>query len=305
MQKYALQRFFQSVLALLFLTMIVFAMTHATGDSVSMLVHEEATLEDVERVRKSLGLDKPLVVQYFVYLGDLARGDLGNSLRERRPATEILKERIPATFQLGLVATLFATLIAIPVGVLSAVKRGTVVDLMARLFALLGQAVPPFWLGIVLILIFSVTLGLLPVAGNKGPLSFILPAITAGWYMSAGMMRLTRSAMLEVLDSEYVKLARAKGASRRTVIWKHAFRNTLIPVVTFGGMMLAGLLHGIMVVEMVFAWPGLGRAALQGVYERDTSVVQATILVFALLYLGMNFIVDILYAYIDPRIRYN
>jgi peptide/nickel transport system permease protein len=304
MQKYALQRFFQSVLALLFLTMIVFAMTHATGDSVNMLVHEEATLEDIERVRKSLGLDKPLIVQYFVYLGDLVRGDLGDSLRERRPATEILKERIPATFQLGLVATLFATIIAIPVGVLSAVKRGSVVDFMARMFALLGQAVPPFWLGIVLILIFSVKLGLLPVAGNNGPLSFILPAITAGWYMSAGMMRLSRSAMLEVLDSEYVKLAQAKGASRRTVIWKHAFRNTLIPVVTFGGMMLAGLLHGIMVVEMVFAWPGLGRAALQGVYERDTSVVQATILVFALLYLSMNFIVDILYAYIDPRIRY-
>ena len=305
MQKYALQRFFQSILALLFLTMIVFAMTHATGDSVNMLVHEEATLEDIERVRRSLGLDKPLVVQYFIYLGDLVRGDLGDSLRERRPATEILKERIPATFKLGLVATLFATVIAIPVGVLSAVKRGSFVDLIARLFALLGQAVPPFWLGIVLILIFSVSLGWLPVAGNSGPLNYILPAVTAGWYMSAGMMRLTRSAMLEVLDSEYVKLARAKGASRRTVIWKHAFRNTLIPVVTFGGMMLAGLMHGIMVVEMVFAWPGLGRAALQGVYERDTSVVQATILVFALLYLGMNFIVDILYAYIDPRIRYN
>jgi peptide/nickel transport system permease protein len=280
-------------------------MTHATGDSVNMLVHEEATLEDIEKVRRSLGLDKPLVVQYFIYLGDLVRGDLGDSLRERRPATEILKERIPATFQLGLVATLFATVIAIPVGVLSAVKRGSFVDLIARLFALLGQAVPPFWLGIVLILIFSVSLGWLPVAGNSGPLNYILPAVTAGWYMSAGMMRLTRSAMLEVLDSEYVKLARAKGASRRTVIWKHAFRNTLIPVVTFGGMMLAGLMHGIMVVEMVFAWPGLGRAALQGVYERDTSVVQATILVFALLYLGMNFIVDILYAYIDPRIRYN
>jgi peptide/nickel transport system permease protein len=304
MQKYALQRFFQSLLALLFLTMIVFTMTHATGDSVNMLVHEEATLEDVEKVRRSLGLDKPLVVQYFVYLGGLVRGNLGDSLRERRPATEILKERIPATFKLGLVATLFATVISIPIGVLSAVKRGSFLDLLARLFALLGQTVPPFWLGIILILIFSVSLGLLPVAGDGGPLHYILPAVTAGWYMSAGMMRLTRSAMLEVLDSEYVKLARAKGACRRTVIWKHAFRNTLIPVVTFGGMMLAGLLHGIMVVEMVFAWPGLGRAALQGVYERDTSVVQATILVFALLYLSMNFIVDVLYAYIDPRIRY-
>ena len=310
MKNYLLRRLVFAFLSMIGATAFVFALSRMAGDPVLLYAKPGGygtSQEHLDNLRKKLGLDKPLVVQYGIWLSRVARGDLGRTLLAERPVTQVIREKIFNTFQLGFAGWLLGTIVGIPLGVLSAVKRGTVWDYLGRGFALLGQAVPPFWIGIVGILIFAVYLGWLP-SGLKGDgisiKHFILPSITIGWAAAAGYVRITRSAMLEVLDSEYIKMARAKGVSSRVIVWKHAFRNALIPPLTVSTLLLAGLLNGAVVAEVVFAWPGLGRVALvQAVWNNDFPLLTGAVLVFILIYLILNFAADMLYFLIDPRIR--
>jgi peptide/nickel transport system permease protein len=246
----------------------------------------------------SLGLDKPYYQQYGIFLKDALSGDFGQSIKERRPVMEVIIERIPATLQLGVAAFAFSIIIGLPLGVLSAVKRGSVLDIAGKMTALVGQSAPVFWLGIMLMFFFAVKLGWLPPYGRQQATSIILPAVSLGWFYTAANLRLIRSGMLDVLDSEYVKLARAKGVSTRVIIWKHALRNALIPALTFAGI------TGSIVVEQVFAWPGLGRLAVEALFGSDYPLLQGVVIVFTLMYVLAALTVDVLYAYIDPRIRY-
>jgi peptide/nickel transport system permease protein len=289
---------------LIAVTIFVFSMSHLSGDPRTVYLNEYATPEQYEAWGRRMGLDKPLVAQYGIWLGKAIRGDFGKSLRENRPTLEVVLSRLPATLQLTAGAFTFAILFSVPLGVLSAIKRGTVWDYMGRMLALLGQATPAFFAGILLILVFAVWLGWLPVSGRGGWSHYILPTITLGSGSAAGLLRLVRSSMLEVLDSEYIKFARAKGVSRRSMIWKHALKNASLAPVTFAGLMLAGYITGAVVTETVFAWPGLGRLAVTSVYNTDFAVLTAAILFFAFIYVALNLAVDLLYGILDPRIVY-
>ena len=311
MASFLIRRLLFTFISVIGATAFVFTLSRMAGDPVLLYAKPAGygmTEEYLDNLRKELGTDKPLVVQYLLWMGRVVRGDLGRTLLARQSVAKVIREKIFNTFQLAFAGWLFATLVGVPLGVLSAVKRGTFWDYLGRAFALFGQALPPFWIGLVGILIFAVYLGWLP-AGFKGDgisvKHFILPAITIGWGASAGYVRLTRSAMLEILDSEFVKLARAKGLSGSMVIWKHALRNAIIPPLTFSFLLLAGLLNGAVVAEVVFAWPGLGRVALvQAVNNNDFPLLTGAVLVFILIYLVVSFSADVLYALIDPRIRY-
>jgi peptide/nickel transport system permease protein len=239
-----------------------------------------------------------------MFLKGAVRGDFGESVREARPVTDVVIERAPATLLLGTVAFSFSILIGVPLGILSAVKRGTIMDNFGKFIALIGQSAPPFWLGIMLMFFFAVKMGLVPPYGKQDWNSIVLPAVTLGWYYAAANLRLVRSAMLDVLDSEYIKLARAKGVNSRTIIMKHAFRNALIPPLTFAGVTIGALVTGSLVVETVFAWPGLGRLAIEALFAFDYPLLQGVVITFTLLYVTAAFIVDVLYAYVDPRIRF-
>lgn len=298
------RRFLQAVLNLLVIVTIVFLMARATGDLANTLVPEGASPEAVEAFRRQVGLGDPLYVQYVNFLSDLARGNLGISIKQQRPVTTIFKERMPATFSLALVALLFALVFAVPLGVISAVYRDTLIDKFAKVMAFTGQSIPPFWLGLMLIILFAVILNLLPAAGRGGVSSYVLPGLTLGWAISAGIVRLTRSSMLDVLDSDYITMARAKGLSEILVNGKHALRNALIPVITFLGLVFGAFMNGSVVVEEVFAWPGIGRMAVSAVVGRDYPVVQGAVIIFGAFFIAINFIVDILYVLVDPRIRY-
>lgn len=304
MIRYLLGRGVQSIFCLFVLSIIVFFVARLTGNPLDLLLPEGATKEQEALVAASLGLDKPLSVQYLLFLKNALKGDLGMSIHSRIPVMELLILRVPASLQLASLAMAISLLMALPIGVYAAVNRGGRFDLLGRLFAILGQSMPAFWLGLMLMLIFAVRLGWVPTSGRAGPSSFILPAITMAFAITANIMRLTRSAMLDVLDSEYLKLARIKGLSERIVIWKHAFRNALLPVVTYSMMMLALLIGGAVITETVFAWPGLGRLVIQSVILRDFPVVQGVVIVIGTFYIVGNFGVDILYAYLNPRIRY-
>ena len=303
MQRYILIRFGQAIFTLLALSLAVFLSVHLTGDPGEHLLGPEGTLEEYQQLRINLGLDKPLPVQYGLFLGKIVQGDFGKSFLTGRSAREMLFARLPATLQLAGAAIALMVVVGIPLGVLSAVKRDTFVDLFGKFFAVLGIAAPSFWIAIMLILLFGAILGLLPTFGKGGPSHFILPAFVLAWGGMAGIVRLTRSSMLEVLDSEYVKFARIKGLPERTVIYKHALKNAVIPVLTFGGLTLAGLLNGSVVVEVIFAWPGVGLLMLDAIDRRDFAVVQATVLAAGFFYVAVALIVDILYAYVNPRIR--
>jgi peptide/nickel transport system permease protein len=305
MRRLILERVVQGLFTLLILSVIVFMSVRLSGDPALLLLPPEATTPDYEQLKKNLGLDKPLVVQYGNFLKGAIRGDFGMSITTRRPARDVLLERIPATLQLAAAGMALAVVVGIPLGVLSAVKRDSLLDRFAKFFAIIGMAAPQFWVAIMLILLFGAILQWLPTYGRGGPQHFILPAFVLAWSIMAGMMRLGRSSMLEILDSEYIKFARVKGLHERLVLWKHALRNALIPLLTFSGISLAGLLNGAIVVEVVFAWPGVGRLMLEGVVQRNFPVVVATVLTSALLYIVTALIVDILYVYIDPRIRYD
>ena len=303
MTRYILGRLLQAGFSILFITTMVFALVRLTGDPSSILVSDFAPIEVQERLRERLGLDRPMYEQYASYMGSLLRGDLGESF-SGRPVSEILAQYLPATASLAAVALVLVLLIAVPLGILSAVYRGSWIDNVARAIALFGQSVPSFWLAIVLVLIFAVILDLLPVAYRSGPESYVLPAIALGWAAVAGIVRLIRSSMLDVLDSDYVRMARAKGMPSRNVVVKHALRSALIPVLTFTGLVLASFMNGSVVVESVFAWPGIGTMTLDAVSGRDFPVVQGAVIMIAVFFIVINLVVDILYAFIDPRIRY-
>jgi peptide/nickel transport system permease protein len=305
MQRYISRRLIQMMIALFLMSVIVFLLGRLTGDPVSMLLSQYSTEEDRVRITEQLGLNKPVLEQYGIFMFNALKGDLGKSVAgDNRPALTLILERFPASLKLALVALIISILIGIPLGVLSAVKRGSFVDALARLLALLGQSLPAFWLGIVFMYFFSVKLRLLPTSGYGGIRHFILPAATMGLFTVAAVTRLTRSSMLEVLDSEYIKLARIKGVSEAIVIWKHALRNSLMPVITFMGTFFATMITGAVVIETVFSWPGIGRLAYESILNRDFPVMQGVILFMTTLYILANLIVDVLYAWVDPRIRY-
>jgi peptide/nickel transport system permease protein len=304
-QRYIIGRVLQSIVSIVVVSIVVFALVRVSGDPITIMMPAEASKADIELMRASLGLDRPWPVQYWRFLSRVVQGDFGKSVRFRRPALDLIAERYAATFELGGLAVLVVIVVALPVGVYSAVRRGTTLDYAARAFAALGQAVPPFWLGLVLVLIFGVLLHWLPTSGRGTPLHVLLPGITLGWFAVAGLMRLTRSSMLDVLGSEYVKLARIKGLPERQVIWKHAFKNAALPVVTFAALLFVALLNGSIIVETVFGWPGLGLLVIEAVDSRDYPIVQAVVLFLSAMYIGVNLLVDILYAYLNPKIRYS
>ena len=305
MQRYIIRRVLQSAVVLVVLALVVFALARVTGNPADLLLPEDATRADRAELLQKLGLDRPWHEQLGKFLGGAVRGDLGTSIRYRRPAAEVFFERLPNTLSLVPVALIGSVIIAIPLGLLAAVYRGTWIDRLSSGIAVLGIATPSFWLGVVLIYVFSIQLGWLPSARMGTPWHYILPTITLGAFLVAGMMRLVRSSVLEVLDSEFVKLARIKGLSQSVVVWKHCLRNALIPVVTLFGVFFALLVTGAIVTETVFAWPGVGRLTYEAVIFRDYPLLQAVILLKAIIVLGVNLGVDILYAYLDPRVRYS
>ncbi len=305
MQRYVITRVFQAIITLLILSLAVFLSVHLTGNTADYLLGPETTEADYEQLKKNFGLDRPLIVQYADFLTDIVRLDFGTSFLKGRPARDILMSRLPATLQLAGAAFALSVIVGVPLGILSAVKRDGFLDNFGKLFAIMGIATPNFWIAIMLIMLFGAILGWLPTFGRGGVEHFVLPAFVLGWSAMAGMVRLGRSSMLEVLDSEYVKFARVKGLNERLVVWKHALKNAVIPLLTFSGLTLAGLLNGSVAVEVVFAWPGIGQLMLQGIQTRDFAVVQATVLAAGFFYIVTALLVDILYAYVNPRIRYD
>ena len=305
MQRFLLRRFLISIVTVLVVSVMIFGMSRAVGDPRVLLLDDYSTKDDWDRLGRELGLDKPYYEQYGIFVKEALKGEFGESIQQGRPAMHIILERLPATIQLGVAAFVLSLIVGVPLGILSAVKRGSLLDQFARIVALIGQSAPPFWLGIMLMFFFSVQLDWLPPFGREGPKSVILPAITLGWFYAAANQRLIRSAMLDVLDSEYIKLARAKGVSSRSIIMKHACRNALIPPLTFAGVTLGALVTGSLVTETVFAWPGLGKLAVDSLFGLDYPLLQGVVIIFTLMYVGASFLVDVLYAYIDPRIRYN
>ncbi len=302
MRRYLLSRVAQALVTLWLLTLVAFVVTRLTGNPLDVLLDVRATDDDRRAMAGVLGLDQPLPAQYAIYLGKLARGDFGDSFKTRRPALTMVMERLPATLELGTTAFVLSLLIAVPIGVITAVRRDTAVDALGKIIALLGQSFPTFWLGLMLILLFAVTLDWLPASGTGGPEYLVLPSITLGWFTVAGIMRLVRSAMLDTLAQEYVVTARAKGLDEKAVVWKHALRNALIPPLTYAGVVFVGLLAGAVVTETVFAWPGVGQLVIESVVFRDFPVIQAILLLFGVMYVAMNLVVDLLYAWVDPRI---
>jgi len=304
MLRFILVRVLQSLAALAILSVVVFVLARATGDPLHMILPMSATEEDYANARAYLGLDRPYIEQYLSFVGRAAIGDFGTSIRARRPVGELIAERLPNSLRLAAFAMTVSLAMAFPLGVMAAVKKGSGVDRLAQIVAVLGQSLPTFWVAIVLVEVVAGRLQWLPAGGISGLSSYILPGFTLGWFVVAGMMRLLRSGMLEVLDSEYVKLARVKGVVERRVVWVHALKNALIPVVTFAGIYFAILVTTAIVVETVFAWPGLGRLAYEGITSRDFPVIQAVVLTTAAIVAVVNLCVDCLYAVIDPRIRY-
>jgi peptide/nickel transport system permease protein len=305
MQRYIARRALQSLVALWVMSLIVFTLARFSGNPLDVMLPMEATAEDYERVARHWGLDQPLYTQYAIFITRALQGDFGTSWKwPGRTAMGLVAERLPATLQLAGTALLVSVLIALPIGVLSAVKKGTGWDTAGKVIALLGQSLPGFWLGIVLMWIFAVHLGWFPTSGQGGIQYMILPAITLGWFQVAAMMRLVRSSMLEVLDSEFVKLTRIKGLAEWKVVWKHCLRNAAIAPLTFFAIIAGVLMTGSVVTESVFSWPGTGLLVIDAVRARDFQVVQAVVIVFAGIFILTNLLVDILYAYLDPRIRY-
>lgn len=305
MQRFIAVRVLQSLLAIMVMSVIVFGLARISGNPMDVMLPIEAVPEDYERLSKYWGLDKPVTTQYVIFIKKALQGDFGDSLRyQGQSAMGLVRERLPATLELAGFALLVSALIALPIGVLAAVSKDSGWDSAAKVIALLGQSLPVFWLGIVLMWVFAVILGWLPSSGRGGIQHMILPAITLGWFQVAAIMRLVRSSMLEVLDSEFVKFARVKGLPEWKVVWKHCLRNAGIAPLTFFAIIAGSLLTGSVVTETVFTWPGVGLLVIDAVRSRDFQVVQAVVIVFAGIFILTNLLVDILYAYLDPRIRY-
>ncbi len=312
MWRYIINRIFISIPLLFLVTVLVFSLIHLIpGDPIDYLFADEVLTPEIRAAhQESLGLDKSLPTQYFLWLSRVLRGDLGMSIQMGRPSLDLILERLPATLLLSLSATVIALLIALPAGIIAAVRRRTFYDYAFMGLALLGSALPQFWLGILLILVFSLLLGLLPSSGYASPLTapldslqyLALPSLTLGAGMAAIIARMTRAAMLEELGKEYVQTARAKGLPEGLVIFKHTLRNALVPIVTVIGVQFGRLLGGTVIVEYIFSWPGVGSLVVEAIYSRDYPMVQALILTFALIFLSVNFLVDVLYKYVNPRI---
>jgi peptide/nickel transport system permease protein len=303
-KRYILQRVLYAFVSLVLLSITIFCLVRLTGDPAILMAEPGAKEEDLQAIRREFGLDKPWVVQYAVFIRDIVHGDFGTSIYYRVPAFELYLQRLPASLLLAAVAMLFSLFIGIPIGIFSAVRVNTWVDTIGQSFAILGLSLPSFWVGLLLILVFSVSFNWFPSSGSGSFKHIIMPAFSLGWVFTAAHTRLARSAMLEVLGSEYIKLARIKGLSEKLVIAKHAFKNALIPVMTLAGISLVQMVNVAVVVESVFAWPGIGRLLYEGIAFRDFPVVQTTVLLGGVMIVGVNLLVDILYAYIDPRIRY-
>ena len=304
MKRYIFRRLGYALISLLLLSLTICVFVRLTGDPTVLLVEPGASRADIEALRHDLGLDRPLWVQYGAFMRNLLRGDFGSSFYYRAPVLELYLSRLPHSLLLATTAMAFSLLIGIPSGVLAAVRVNGWGDGAGKVFALLGLSMPSFWVGLLMILFFSVYLGWLPSSGSGTALHLVMPAVALGWYFAAAHMRLTRSSMLEVLGSEYVKLARLKGLPEALVIGKHAFKNALIPVLTLAGINLVIMVNVAVVVETVFAWPGIGRLLYEGIAFRDFPVVQATVLLGGVMIIAVNLVVDLLYAVIDPRIRF-
>lgn len=306
MRAFLIRRALMSLVTLVAVSMIVFMLARIQGDPRAVMLSDYTTNEQYEAWGREMGLDKPIAIQYVVYMGKVVTGDLGDSLLQHGTSVgTLLWRRIPNTVQLSIAAFMFSLIIGIPLGVLAAVTRASVWDYSARAFAIFGHSAPSFWVGLIFIVLFAVELGWFPTSRNDdGWKSLVLPSLALGWGAAGGILRLMRSAMLEVLDSEYVKLAKAKGMSSAQVVWKHAFRNALIAPLTAAGLLFAGLITGTVVTESVFAWPGLGLLAIQAVNKSDYPVLQGVILLVTVIYVITALAVDLLYAYIDPRIKY-
>ena len=293
----------RAVVALWLVSTVVFVVMRLSGDPTPLLLPPDAPQSEIFRLRAELGLDRPLPVQYAVFMGNLARGDFGQSIRFKGPALAIVVERLPATLELGLTSFGLAVLIAVPIGLLSAVYRNSPLDHAVMGVALIGQSAPTFFIGILFILVVSVKLGLVPTSGRGEWRNLVLPAVTLGLFGMASVARLTRSAVLEVLRADYIRTARAKGLAETLVVAKHTFKNAAIPIVTITGLQFGSLLAGAVVTETVFAWPGMGRLAIQAIYNRDYPVVQCVVLLSAALFVVVNLAVDAIYGLLDPRIR--
>ena len=304
MQRFLIRRIMTMIITLIAVSMIIFVMARIGGDPRAILLPDYATAEQWEQLGKELGLDKPIYHQYAIFMSRILRGDFGDSMQIRQPVIQIISEHLYATFELGIAAFLFSLAIGIPLGVLSSINRGSALDQFGKALALIGQSAPSFWLGIMFMFWFAVGLGWVPPSGRQDWNSIVLPMITLSWVFVAGNLRIMRSAMLDVLDSEYIKLARAKGLSGKVVIWKHAFRNALIPPLTFAGVNMSALMTGSVTTELVFAWPGIGNLAIRSMFTSDYPLLQGITIIFTVMYLGAALMVDILYGYIDPRIRY-
>ncbi|OPX38871.1 MAG: hypothetical protein B1H12_01375 [Desulfobacteraceae bacterium 4484_190.2] len=305
MLQYILKRLWHTVYVIIGISMISFFFIHLSGDPVLLMLPGDASDQEIEELREQLGFNDPLYVQYVRFASKAIRGDFGESLYYHVPVMELVIERLPASLELAVAAMVFALVLAVPIGIISAVRRGSILDMGSMLGALLGLSMPHFWLGIMLMLLFSVHLGWLPTSGRGTMAHLIMPAVSLGLSLMAMFARLTRSVMLEVLSLDYIRTARAKGLREEVVVGKHALKNALIPLVTVAGMQFGFLIGGTVIIETVFAWPGLGRLVIQAIFSRDYPLVQAIVFVLSLLFVGMNLLVDILYVYLDPQISYS
>lgn len=304
MFQYLFKRLWHTVFVVIGISMISFFFIHLSGDPVMLMLPGDATTQEIETLREQLGFNDPLYTQYLRFAGNAAQGEFGNSLYYKVPAMALILERLPASLELAAAAMLIALVVAVPIGIVSAVRRGSLVDMGSMLGALFGLSMPHFWLGIMMIMLFSVKLGWLPTSGRGSLAQLVMPSLALGMSLMAMFARLTRSVMLEVLSLDYIRTARSKGLKESIVIYKHALKNAMIPLVTVAGMQFGFLLGGTVIIETVFAWPGVGRLVVQAIFNRDYPLVQATVLVLSFIFVAVNFLVDMLYMYLDPQISY-
>jgi peptide/nickel transport system permease protein len=303
MGQFIIRRTCYSIITLFILSLTIFTVVRLTGDPVTLMAEPGVRPEDLARIRVQWGLDRPWPVQYLSFVKNIFTGELGKSFNYRMPVSQLYFQRLPNSLELAFAATLVSLLIGVPAGLISAVRVNSWWDNLGKCVALLGLAIPNFWLGLVLILVFAVWLGWLPTSGQGDWRHLIMPAVALGWYFAAALLRLTRSSMLEVLRSEYIKLARLKGLPEYVVIAMHGFKNALVPVFTLAGINLVVMVNAAVIIEVIFAWPGIGRLLFEGIFQRDFPLVQGVVVLAGMMIVVVNLIVDILYAYIDPRIR--
>lgn len=304
MARYIVRRIVQLIPVLVGITIVTFVLVRLTGDPAAIMLPPDTPEEVVQEFRREFGLDQPLHIQYLRFIGRALRGDFGNSIRYKEPVLKLFLERLPATLELAITSMILAISIGIPVGVLIAIKHNTWIDNCLRFLALFGQAIPGFYLGLMLILLVAVPWRLVPTGGRGTWRHLILPAITLSTYLMALVARFTRGAVLDVLNQDYIRTARAKGLSQVNVLWRHIMKNAMIPIITIIGLQVGAVLSGAVITETVFAWPGIGRLMVQAISTRDFPVVQATVMIVALIFVTVNLLVDLAYAWFDPRIKY-